>query len=152
MCEKPSHCTSLEAEEFKAQIEEQGIDPKRFLIGMHSPLHPSRGQLIDLIEASKDKITDIYIVFNYPKNPHLPGDVRVYKKPIGGVMLDLGVYVFQMARQIGEVVGFDLFSFQKEIKDVFIKRTQEGIDVEVVADLMFNGIKVRLETKMNPGT
>jgi predicted dehydrogenase len=119
---------------------------------MHSSLHISRPHFLKLVESNKSEVTDINIIFNYPKNPHAPGDARVYKKPIGGCMLDLGVYVFQMAKEIGQVLGFDLFSFDKENKDIYIKKTPDGVDFEVVANLNYNGIKVRLETKINPGT
>ena len=113
LCEKPSHCTASEAKEFQNQLKLQGIDPKRFLIGMHSPLHSSRKNFLKLVQDNKNQIKHIDIVFNYPKNPHARGDARVYKKPIGGVMLDLGVYVFQLARELGKVIGFDLLSFDR---------------------------------------
>ena len=119
---------------------------------MHSPLHSSRKHFLKLVQDNKNQIKHIDIVFNYPKNPHARGDARVYKKPIGGVMLDLGVYVFQLARELGKVIGFDMLSFDRQNKDIFIKKTSSGIDFEVVANLKFGDINVRLETKMNPGT
>jgi len=41
----------------------------------------------------------------------------------GGAMLDLGVYVFQTAKDIGKTLGIDLHEFEKNNKKIFIKKT-----------------------------
>ena len=50
----------------------------------------------------------MHVKFNYPKNPHAPGDQRTYDINHGGAMLDLGVYVFQTAKDIGKTLEIDL--------------------------------------------
>ena len=39
-------------------------------------------------------------------------------------MLDLGIYVFEEAREILQVLGFNLHDFDKEDKDIWIDYTQ----------------------------
>lgn len=40
LAEKPSHNSSEKALEFKRQLQQKGIDKRRFLVGMHTALHP----------------------------------------------------------------------------------------------------------------
>jgi len=68
------------------------------MVGMHSFLHEANLKLLELVEQNKDEIDSISIAFNYPKDPHDPGAKRVYDTRHGGVMLDLGIYVFEQAR------------------------------------------------------
>ena len=95
---------------------------------MHTYLHDCQAKILDLVKDKKDEIEDIYIVFNYPKDPHDKDNQRMYDKDHGGTMLDLGIYVFEEAREILEVLGLDLHQFDKENKDIWIKYTQEGVD------------------------
>ena len=83
---------------------------------MHSSLHISRKILLEQVALNKDQVKDISIHFNYPKNPHDPTAARVYNEVFGGVCLDLGVYVFQLAHEIGQILGFELHKFGDEKK------------------------------------
>ena len=67
-------------------------------------------------------------------------------------MLDLGVYVFQTAKDIGKTLGIDLHEFDKNNKKIFIKKTQLNVDYEVEAHLKYGQYEMLLETCINPGT
>jgi predicted dehydrogenase len=121
LCEKPSHNSAIEARAFSELL---SSDKDRFLVGMHSSLHVSRKVLLEQVQKYKDEVESVSIHFNYPKNPHDPTAARVYSPPIGGVCLDLGVYVFQLASEIGEILGYKLHDFNHESKEIEIKYTQ----------------------------
>jgi hypothetical protein len=67
-------------------------------------------------------------------------------------MLDLGVYIFEQTRQILDKVGMNLHDFNKEQKDIWIKNTQDKVDIEMTAYLKYGDYQVYLETKINPGS
>jgi len=94
--EKPSHNRTADAVAFKRSLEAEGIDQNRVLIGMHTTLHPSIHLLVQKAKEHAKSVKQVRVCFNYPKNPYAPGDFRLYDKEHGGVMLDLGVYVFQV--------------------------------------------------------
>lgn len=52
-------------------------------------------------------------------------------------MLDLGVYVFEEAREILEVLGIRLDEFDKERKEISIRFAESGVDSEVIAVLKY---------------
>ncbi len=91
LMEKPSHNTAADAKQF---LEEIGLDDERLFIGMHNTLHVANKTFLKQCEIHKDEIVGISAKFNYPKDPNDPGAARCYDKAHGGVMLDLGVYVF----------------------------------------------------------
>lgn len=64
------------------------------LVGLHHHLHPGAEVVSELVEAHKDQIESVKVVFNWPKNPCDLTDRRNYDKTTGGVMIDLGIYVF----------------------------------------------------------
>jgi len=42
--------------------------------------------------------------------------------------------------------------FKMETKDIWLKKTLDGVDFEVIANLEYeNGVRFILETRMNPG-
>lgn len=61
---------------------------------MHNSLHPSRQMFLDEIKGKESQIDEIFLCFNYPKDPTHPRDKRVYDKNTGGTLLDLGIYCF----------------------------------------------------------
>ena len=93
--EKPSHNSAQDAKTYAENLEKNNLKSNRLLIGMHSFLHANNHQLLDLVEKHKDEIEAIECALNYPKNPHDPSAARTYDKSHGGVMLDLGIYVFE---------------------------------------------------------
>ena len=102
LMEKPSHNTAAEAKAFMAEI---GSDENRLYIGMHNSLHAGNKSLLAQCALHKEQIVGISAKFNYPKDPNDPGARRCYDKNTGGAMLDLGVYVFQAAKEILAIVG-----------------------------------------------
>ena len=159
LIEKPSHNSALQAKTFKKMLMEREIDDKRVHVGLHHTLHPSFKVLCEQIECFKDQIDCVSLSFNYPKNPHAKGDRRVYNSDTGGVMKDLGVYVFQHAKEIASKLGVDIFGALRKDENakLKVKRSKEE-QVDVVVDLTLHtkneaGEEVRfeLETAMNPG-
>jgi len=147
LMEKPSHNTAAEA---KAFLQEIGSNVDRVYVGFHSCLHPSQKEFLNQVELHKDEVVSVSVKFNYPKNPNDPGDKRCYDENHGGVMLDLGVYVIDMAKNILSILGSDLHQFDQK-KKIWIKKTTKNVDVEVEASLVYGGVDVYLESKMNPG-
>jgi len=49
---------------------------------------------LDEIKGKESQIDEIFLCFNYPKDPTHPRDKRVYDKNTGGTLLDLGIYCF----------------------------------------------------------
>jgi len=94
LMEKPSHNNASDAKAFKSLLASKSINVDRVMIGMHSPLHPSRKVLKEQVSKHRDAISEVYVAFNYPKDPIDKDSKRTYDKNVGGVMLDLGVYVF----------------------------------------------------------
>ena len=95
---------------------------------MHTYLHECQKKLLEIIKENKDQVEGMHVVFNYPKNPHVKSDQRVYDKDHGGTMLDLGIYVFEQAREILEVLELDIHQFDQDQKDIWIRYTPEGVD------------------------
>jgi len=154
LIEKPSQLNYKKALEFKALLQQEGVDSNRVVVGMHSPIHPAQKCLMELIREVKNEIVHIDCHFNYPKNPHDPSSYRVYDKDCGGAMLDLGVYVYNMVKEIGQIVGFKLSDFDHSNKEVWLKRDANGVDIESIATLSYmdGRIGARMETKINPGS
>ena len=76
------------------------------------------------------------VVFNYPKNPHCKGDLTRYDPITGGVMLDLGIYVFQIGSNILKALNLKIEDFDKSNSKIWMKNTQKDkIDFEVTASL-----------------
>jgi len=48
-------------------------------------------------KAKEVGIETIRIEFNYPKDEGDVNNFRLYNKPMGGCMLDLGIYVYKLA-------------------------------------------------------
>ena len=46
----------------------------------------------------------------------------------------------------------DLHTFDMDDKDIWIKKTSDSVDFEIVANLKYGGLPVYLESKMNPGS
>ena len=130
LVEKPSHNTAEDAEEFAARIEERGLT-NRFVVGMHEGLHPSRGKLLEMVRVYKDEIVSISALCNHPKDPHCPTSWRTYHASFGGTMLDLGIYPIKLAKEVGEILGFDLHNFKKDKKRIRMKRYENGVDMEM---------------------
>lgn len=70
--------------------------------------------MLEEIRKNKELVKNVSIKFNYPKNPNDQGSKRHYDPVVGGVMLDLGVYVFQLVKEIGDIFGFSVADFDKE--------------------------------------
>ena len=148
LMEKPSHNTAAEAKAFMAEI---GSDEDRLYIGMHNSLHAGNKSLLAQCALHKEQIVGISAKFNYPKDPNDPGARRCYDKNTGGAMLDLGVYVFQAAKDILTILGQDLHKFDEK-KRIWVKKTADNIDYEMEAELTYGGVDVYLESKINPGS
>jgi len=46
-------------------------------------------------------------------------------------MLDLGIYPIKLAKEVGEILGFDLHNFKKDKKRIRMKRYENGVDMEM---------------------
>lgn len=92
---------------------------------------------MELVDDKRGEIESIYVVFNCPKNPCGKGGERFYDREHGGAMLDLGVYVFEEAREILKVLGMGLDEFDKENKEISIRYAESGVDSEVIAVLKY---------------
>lgn len=78
------------------------------------------------------------VVFNYPKNPHCKGDLTRYDPVTGGVMLDLGIYVFQIGSNILKALNYKIEDFDKSNSSmkIWMKSTQKDkINFEVTSCL-----------------
>lgn len=159
LMEKPSHNNLADAKAFRDQLQQANINVDRVLIGMHSPLHPGREVLKDWVKRYKDEVSDVYVAFNYPKDPYDKDARRTYDKDVGGVMLDLGVYVFNCMQDITEILGFDFIDFAKKEPQVTYKtlkgKTYEfenaEVDFEVTVEFEHEQRTIFASTKMSPG-
>eukprot|EP00352_Strombidinopsis_acuminata_P000350 CAMPEP_0176340056 /NCGR_PEP_ID=MMETSP0126-20121128/1262_1 /TAXON_ID=141414 ORGANISM="Strombidinopsis acuminatum, Strain SPMC142" /NCGR_SAMPLE_ID=MMETSP0126 /ASSEMBLY_ACC=CAM_ASM_000229 /LENGTH=142 /DNA_ID=CAMNT_0017684023 /DNA_START=294 /DNA_END=722 /DNA_ORIENTATION=+ len=110
LMEKPSHNSAAEANEFIQRLTEHKL-ANRVVIGFHDSLHPTRKKLLELVKENKCKIKHVSIKFNYPKDPTDKMNDRIYQKPFGGTMLDLGVYVYRASIDIAKALGYKLSDF-----------------------------------------
>jgi len=69
---------------------------------------------MELVRKHKNDIVGISAKFNYPKNPHDPSSYRIYDPTIGGAMLDLGVYVYRVTRDIMNEMGMEMKDYNKD--------------------------------------
>lgn len=152
LVEKPSHNRAAEALAFKKRLEQDNLT-NRVIVGFHDTLSPSRARILELAKQHKDDIVGISAKFNYPKNPHDPSSYRIYDPTVGGTMLDLGVYVYRVIRDIMREMNMEMKDFDKDKSKIQIKYSPEGVDIEQEAWLQYsNGLKVYQETKVNPGS
>lgn len=134
LTEKPSHANRTTAVEFKKALEERNIDQRRLIVGMHSFLHPARKAMEKFLKENlhKYEIIGVEAYNHYPKDPTNPRDGRCFRKDIGGVLLDLGVYVYQQADEIARYIGFDIKEALSNAskKTIALKNNPDGIDIE----------------------
>jgi len=93
LAEKRPHSSVELAVKFKEQLTERKINESRFVVCMHSQLHPSRQVFLDQTLERLEFIEYVVINHYFPRDPTV--DTICYDKETGGAMLDCGVYVFQ---------------------------------------------------------
>jgi predicted dehydrogenase len=153
--EKPSHNTAKDAAKLVSTLKANGLY-NRVIVGMHDSVHPSRAKLLNAIKKRKAEVREVNVVFNYPKDPQDPSSWRLYHPVYGGAQLDLGIYVYKLAKDIGSKIGFDLKNFDQKGRKITVKRVNPSkVDIDVSARLQYTvddrKIAVNLDTAITPG-
>ena len=64
--------------------------------------------------------------------------------------MDLGLYNIQLLKEISTDLGFNMF--QPDSKDIKIDFNQDGVDMELDANLTYDGITYNLMSNIRPGS
>mmetsp|Transcript_37227 Transcript_37227/g.27501 ORF Transcript_37227/g.27501 Transcript_37227/m.27501 type:complete len:115 (-) Transcript_37227:61-405(-) len=94
------------------------------------------------------------LIHNYPKDPTNPANSRIFDYPIGGTLLDLGIYHSVFLDEVTQDIGMDLFDY--EIVDVKARKNANKVETDFWAKLKYRGkngqeFLVDFETRVDPG-